>query len=750
MIALASSCAVSMALLVLSLFSLHMIEATDASFSKHIAQLADISAPALAVSMATADYDTMAMIATAIQKTPEVDKVEIVDRSGMVDLLMQDTSLPIGTPNAMASLSRPIYDGIGNGVQEVGKLNLYFSRPASISTAMWLIIVTGVVASFFLGWASWRFIGTLKARAGSSGDTGGEDGASQSDPEEIREADARPPSDGDDHRLFGHLFESETEMACLISAAGKFVDVSKGWLRKSGYGREDVTGADIGTFLAAPDRDVIGKRLSDLHEQGQPQKGMLRFRHADGSTSDTWFAATAVSAPDGKAFALAVIQDISDLTVEAADTDTAEFADHLTGLVNRIGFEKRLADLIADAKPGCQLACLLVDIDRFKSINDHHGHRASEELLRALVKRWRPSLQKALLSARLGSDEFALVLSGTDARKNAETIAEALCEAARTPFVIGSATMSITVSIGIAHFPENAADSQEFIHFATIASSSCKSEGGNGIRRFEPEMLASRKKRTESEDDIRRGIEESLFEPHFQSVTHLASGKIVGFEALMRLNHPEKGLIPPGEFIAIAEESDRIDLAGRQLFSKALSGLRALGQRHGDEHLHIAINLSPVELTPEKIAFIASELEVYGVDPAQLTVEITEAVFLEDSDRITECLQQLRRIGCRIALDDFGTGYSSLAYLTRFQVDIIKIDQSFIKGLTHPDPAIATRSRRLIEGIAAIATNMDCLMIAEGVEEEEQARHLRTIGVQYAQGFLFSTPLPLSEAMALV
>lgn len=746
LIALSGACLASLALLTVSLYSLWTIQTDHVRVSRHVAQLAEISAPGLAASLAAADYATIEKIAAAIKNAPDIEKLEIRNETGTLDLMLQD-----GSSDAdLASLTRPLVAGPDGGAGQIGRIRIYFPDRTASHAGFWWISLAAAMAAGTLLWGIWRLRRALERDIahGNQLPYGKGPGRGRGDNRSPQRRDGAGQEDIP--APFGHLFDSETHMASLVSEEGHLVDVSKGWLTRSGYRREAVVGVKITEFLADPDREMIRKRLSDMRTEQRPQKGTLRFRRADGSVSDVWFSATAVFMPDGKAYTLSVIQDISELTGKSGKPITAEFSDYLTGLVNRVGFEKMLADLVAGAAPEDRIACLIVDLDQFKAVNDHHGYAAGEEILRAFVKRAAGALQTASLSARLGGDEFAVAVAGADAPSTAASIARALHAATAEPFQIGAAAISVTVSIGIAFSPEDATDSEDLIRFAAIAATSRKAEGGNGIRNFEPQMLASRKRRRETEADILRGIEENLFEPNFQPITCLKSGQIIGFEALMRLNHPEKGLIPPAEFIAIAEETKWIDRAGRQLFTKSLSGLGALSRARGDDRLHIAVNLSPVQLTPQKVAFMADELKAHGIDAGRLTVEITEAVFMEDSRRVSDSLRMLKEMGCRIALDDFGTGYSSLSYLTRFHVDTIKIDQTFTKGLTHSDAVLAARSRRLIEGIVAIARKMDCTMVAEGVEDEEQAEQVRAIGVAYGQGYLFSPPLPLEAALKRV
>ncbi|WP_180900916.1 putative bifunctional diguanylate cyclase/phosphodiesterase [Martelella soudanensis] len=738
---LALSCGVTLAcaMVLTALFGLWVGEKRRIETNDYIAGLANVSAPTIAA----ADIEAIGVIAAALVDTSVVKKLEIRNQTGLLDLIVTDGNLSGRQERHLLTHTQTIV--FTNPADGTGELTLYFSDPSLLST--WILRGVCLIAIAALGLLMWRAPTVLadstfkrellearnKRRRRLSKLNRFSRYFAASEPKALPEANA-----------FGELFESETEMVVLISVSGQIVDASHGWLSAGGYRRENVLNVHMTEFIADSDRRMIADRLERMRSSSLAQAGTLKYLRADGSRVDIWFSALPVATPDGDHFILAVIREIPEISASAHE-NAPLLTDPLTGLLNRMGFERALDHLLAS--PGQDVICVLVDFDRFKTVIDHHGFQKGEEVLRGFVKRLTPALDERSYAARLGGDEFAFVLAGAEAKARAEALANAIHDAIYLPFTVKTASITTNVSIGIASAPDHATDGRNLLRLATIAVSVQKKAGRHGTLWFEPEMFTNTRKRAQTEADLRRGIEENLFEPHFQPIISLASGATIGFEALIRINHPEKGVIMPGEFIAIAEETEQIAPAGRQFFAKALAGFRQISKQLRNDALDLAVNLSPVQLTPDMVDFMAEKLDAFGIDPARLTVEITEAVFLEDSDRIRGSLQKLRLLGCRLALDDFGTGYSSLSYLSRLQVDVIKIDQSFTRNLTDPDAAVASRSRRLIEGIAAISLNMGCQMVAEGVENEEQARQVHAIGAQYGQGYLYSRPLPLADTI---
>lgn len=725
-------------MLMTALLGLWVAEKRRIEAKDHIAEIASSVAPAIGL----ADINSIGKIATAIVDTPVIRKLELTNQTGLLELVVRDKDLSTQQERGLLAYTQQI--AFARQVGGAGQLSFYFAGPTFWST--WLLRGMCVFAAVALGLLIWRAPPALADSAFKRELIEGRMRRRRAKLNRfsrsfaLSERKSLPAT-----AAFGELFESDSEMVVLISITGQIVDASHGWLTAGGYRREKVVNVHMTEFIADPDRRMVADRLERMRSSGLSQAGTLKYLRADGSSIDIWFSAVPVSTPDGDNFILAVIRELPEIS-GSAEAHAPLLTDPLTGLLNRMGFERALDRLLAN--PDRDVICVLVDFDRFKTIVDHHGFRTGEEVLRGFIKRLTPALDEMTAAARLGGDEFAFVLAGPDAKARAEALAKAIQDAIYLPFIVKTASITTNVSIGIACAPDHATDGTDLLRLATIAVSVQKNAGRHGTLWFEPEMFANTRRRAETEAHLQRGIEENLFEPHFQPVISFASGATIGFEALIRINHPEKGVIMPGEFIAIAEETEQIVPAGRQFFAKTLAGFRQIGRELRNDALYLAVNLSPVQLTPDMIDFMAEKLDAFGIDPARLTVEITEAVFLEDSDRIRASLHKLRLMGCRLALDDFGTGYSSLSYLSRLQVDVIKIDQSFTRNLTDSDAAVASRSRRLIEGIAAISLNMGCQMVAEGVENEEQARQVHAIGAQYGQGYLYSRPLSLSDTIA--
>jgi EAL domain-containing protein (putative c-di-GMP-specific phosphodiesterase class I) len=251
------------------------------------------------------------------------------------------------------------------------------------------------------------------------------------------------------------------------------------------------------------------------------------------------------------------------------------------------------------------------------------------------------------------------------------------------------------------------------------------------------------RERAELERDIAQGLSDGWFEPYFQPIQELATGRTAGFEALLRLNHPKKGLLPPAAIINLAEENGTIHRIGNLILDQSIANLARLSLLPGMEQAYVAVNFSPLQFEPGLPTRIAGVLHRHGILPKRLVIEITEAVIMKDDPQIRAILNAIHQLGCRIALDDFGTGYSSLSYLSRFPVDIVKIDQSFTRSICDDTDEIRQRSRMLVEGIAAISHKMNCAVIAEGVETEEQMALLAEIGADYGQGYYFARPQPI-------
>jgi diguanylate cyclase (GGDEF)-like protein len=433
------------------------------------------------------------------------------------------------------------------------------------------------------------------------------------------------------------------------------------------------------------------------------------------------------------------------LRASEAQAQHLAYHDTLTGLPNRALFNERLDHALAAIGDGSsgdrQIALLMLDLDRFKNVNDTLGHLIGDGLIRQFGARIAALLGDGDIVARLGGDEFAVLLTGIAGRADAELACARILEAVRSPFQILGSAVFARASIGFVCAPEAGRDRMELIRRADIALYRAKAEGRDGFRMFRADMDEHVQFQNAIEEDLRAALGGSeqlcvLYQPEMNpdGVT------VVGLEALVRWQHPERGPIPPDQFIPIAEDSGQISLLGEWVLLQACRVARRW------PHLFVAVNLSPAQFHGANIVDrLAAIVRAAGVSPSQIELEVTEGVLLEQDDLVQAVMSGLRAAGFRIALDDFGTGYSSLSYLRRFAVDKIKIDRSFVEQIGHE-----VDSASLIEALVRIGETMGLTVTAEGVETEAQRRYLVEIGCHQMQGFLFSEALAEADLPAVL
>ncbi len=412
--------------------------------------------------------------------------------------------------------------------------------------------------------------------------------------------------------------------------------------------------------------------------------------------------------------------------------------DQLTGLANRTLFHDRLDQAVSAARRGRhKLAVLFVDLDGFKAINDSLGHAVGDGLLRGLARRIAACLRETDTAGRLGGDEFAVLLTNLANEMDAATVARKLLSSLSEPIQFREQSMSIQCSIGIASFPRDTTDAEELIKKADTAMYHAKERGGNVFDFYTDDMNAAIQRRADLEGRLRTALDEDQLVVHYQPQFDLTRGRIIGAEALLRWQHPELGLVSPIHFLPIAEETGLIVPIGDWILRKACQQ-NALWNRRPDLNLRVSVNVSSKQfLEPGFSDVVRTALHQTGLSPVSLELEITESSLLRDVEVTVNTLRTLKELGVRLAIDDFGTGYSALAYLKRLPIDVLKIDQSFVKALT-TDPADAT----ITETIVQLASGLNLTTIAEGVETLEQLLLLGSYGCNRMQGYLFGKPVP--------
>ncbi|WP_426439377.1 putative bifunctional diguanylate cyclase/phosphodiesterase [Bradyrhizobium genosp. P] len=462
---------------------------------------------------------------------------------------------------------------------------------------------------------------------------------------------------------------------------------------------------------------------------------------ADGTLIDLAIYSRQLMHGDQPAMLLALM-DITER--KRAEARLAFMAQHdgLTGLPNRNLLRQKMDEMLLHTRRSSdKVAVLMLGLDNFKAVNDTLGHGIGDKLLRGVSKRLRSTLRDEDALARLNSDEFTIVQSDVVRPEDAVLLAKRILEAISKPYLLEGHSVVIGASIGIAMSPGDGEDSEKLLKSADMALSRAKSEFRGTFSFFEAEMDARAQGRRKIEIDLRDAIQNEGLRPYYQPLIDLASGRFTGFEALVRWPHPERGMISPGEFIPVAEETGLINALGALMLHRA-----CMDAAQWPDDVRVAVNLSPLQFrTGNLLPLVTDALKRSGLPARRLELEITETLLLEKSSQVLATLHALRTLGVRISMDDFGTGYSSLSYLRSFPFDKIKIDQSFVRDLGSNRDAQA-----IVRSIISLGMGLGVTITAEGVETESELSCLRAEGCHEGQGFLFSRARPNTEIVSLL
>ena len=416
--------------------------------------------------------------------------------------------------------------------------------------------------------------------------------------------------------------------------------------------------------------------------------------------------------------------------------------DEMTNLPNRAAFVEALGDALTRAREtGATVGIVHIDIDRFKAINDAWGHAAGDDVIKEMAKRLRHDMRGGDLLARIGGDDFAVLLEAMNAPAEAMVVAQRLADSIFVPFMIGTRPIDVSVSIGTASSNDGPADPDTLLALADAAQSRVKQTGGNGIRAFDGQLQQSLLQRKDDEHDLRAAIGADEITAWFQPIVALGDGRMVGAEALARWQHPTRGTLDGSKFIPLAEETKLIVSLDDRIVRAALRARCALALRAIDTSFRIWCNVSAAQFSREHPAErLAATLEDIGCSASYVGIEITETAILHDIDVAAREIETARALGMKIALDDFGTGHSSLTLLRALPIDEVKIDRSFVR-----DIATDRKNRAIVEGVAGICADLGIEVVAEGVENPEQVRLLRELGCHYGQGYLWSKAVDLEQ-----
>ncbi len=482
-------------------------------------------------------------------------------------------------------------------------------------------------------------------------------------------------------------------------------------------------------FRTAFEGALQGKLLTDYEARRQKKDGTL-------IDVNVWTAAL-FDAQGEISGIMAIVADITERKQSEAKINYLAYHDTLTGLPNRVSFEERLVEAVAHANAQREsLAVMFLSLDRFKKFNDTLGHLIGDQLLKSVAERLNLTLREEHRVARFGSDEFAVLLTRIAGAEDAARRATNFQNVLNAPFLVEGHELYVTSSIGIGLYPDDGTDAQGLLKSAGSALYRAKQLGGSSYQFYTADMNERALARLALENQLRWALERKEFVVYYQPQVNIDTGKIMGMEALVRWQHPELGLVSPAEFIPLAEDTGLIMPIGEWVLRTACAQTR-VWQNCGFKNLHVAVNLSPRQFQqPDLLQLIERALKETGLDPASLELEVTESSVMKNAESAINTLRELRDMGIRISIDDFGSGYSSLSYLKHLPIDVLKIDQSFVRDMTS-DPKDAAIAMAIIQ----LAHSLQLQVKAEGVETEEQLRFLRLLRCDEMQGYLFCKPL---------
>ena len=545
------------------------------------------------------------------------------------------------------------------------------------------------------------------------------------------------------HDIF---FKNAPEAILITDSEGKILLVNKSFVSLTGYKKQEVVGKTpsiLKSNLLA--QEFYAKMWRSLKNKGS-WKGEILNKRKTGEIYQEWLSISSLKNKNGEITNyIGIFADAKSRTVQSQQSLSKQYYDPLTKLPNRFLLQDRLEFMINHAKRNNELmALLLLDLDRFKLINETFGYEAGDTLLKTVTDRLITCVRDVDAVFRLGADEFAIILEEIAQLEDAAKVARRILESFSVPLEINGQEIYISTSIGISIFPTDGGGKVPLMQSAEAAMLRAKEMGSNNYQHYKPAMNTRAAEQLALENNLRSALSRDEMLVFFQPQLELKSNKITGMEALIRWKHPEMGMIPPVQFIPIAEATGLIIPIGEWVLRSACK--QAVEWQKSHKPLVISVNLSARQFQQQDlVSIVKNVLSETGLEPKFLELEITESLGMKNPEQTLKTLTGLKAMGIKIAIDDFGTGYSSLSYLKRFPIDTLKIDRSFVMDMPEDQS-----DAEIVKTIIALARSLDLGVIAEGVEKDSQARYLLENGCEKMQGYLFSPPVPPQEFLRLL
>ena len=544
------------------------------------------------------------------------------------------------------------------------------------------------------------------------------------------------------------FYENSNEGIVITDEKGRIISVNKAFCKITGYVKNDVIGKTPAVLNSGiHDKEFYAYMWDSLKNNGSWQ-GEIWNRRKNGEIYPEWLSiAKAVNPKYNETFFIAIFTDIT--TLKEADKKLYYYANHdvLTGLANRVQFEANLKTTIESAKRrDTNIALMFIDLDKFKEVNDTYGHGVGDKMLKAVAKRIEQSVRKEDFLARIGGDEFVLILKEINSENDVLTLAKKINDNVKESLAIENKVFFMSLSIGIALYPEHADNSEDLIKYADAAMYEVKEAGRNGFSIYHQRMTDKVFEKLSLQNQLKIAILKNEFEMYYQASVDIKTNKIIGAEALVRWKHPQRGVLTPIHFIDIIEDSNMNIEFGNMVIKKVLQDMQTINSKLNDNSFKMSINISSKQFFEEK--FITN-LEIFckdfSIEEKQIELELLETQIIKNFEISSTKIEKLHQCGFTIAIDDFGTGYSSLSYLKNLKVDKLKIDQSFIRDL------LTDKSdKAIVEAIIKLSKTFNLKVQAEGIELKEHYELLKKMKCDLAQGYHFNKPIPLNDFLIFV